>query len=51
MIKCRAAGVLNILFKLYECEPNFIWKNKGAVEGKYVGWTWSGKGERKCRRL
>jgi hypothetical protein len=34
MMKCGAAGGLKNLFKLYECEPNFIWNNKGAVEGK-----------------
>lgn len=33
-----------------ECDPNFIWNNKGAVERKWTGWTWSGRGERKCRR-
>jgi len=51
MIKCGAAGVLNGFFKLYGCGPDIVWNNEGAVEGKWAGWTWSGRGESKRRRL
>ena len=51
VFRSRAAGMLKSVFKLYECEPSIVWNNKGDVEGKWAGWTWSGRGERTCRRL